>query len=71
MVSSCEHAFKAFERIWCTGETAMIIMSRIIPNVGSALRSHVPRTQANQSQISQRKILLEESLSYAKFSDLT
>lgn len=51
----------------------MIIISRIIPKVGSARGAMVPKTQTNQNQISQRKTVLKESpLEPAdSFSDLT
>lgn len=43
IVSSCKHAFKAFGRILLIGETTMIMISWIIPNVWSALWRHGPQ----------------------------
>lgn len=53
--SGCERSFKA-------SEMTMIIISRIIPNAWSAFEAMLPNTQTNQSQVSQRKTLLKESL---------
>ena len=61
VVRGCEHAFKDFERIWYTRETTMIIISRIIPNVWSALGSLDPQNP-NHNQISQMKTPFKESL---------
>ena len=67
VIISCEHAFKAFERIQCTRETALIILSRIIPNVWTVLRVWVPKTQTTQNQICQRKTQMKESLFQANW----
>ena len=41
--SGCKHAFKAFERIQGNKGIFIITISRIIPNVWSALQSHGPQ----------------------------
>ena len=45
VVSSCKHALKAFETIQCTREMTVIVISRVIPNVWSALQSHSPKSK--------------------------
>ena len=40
MISGCKHALKVFESIEHTRETAMIVISKIIPSVWDALQSH-------------------------------
>lgn len=54
VVSSCEPAFKAFERIPHTRETTMIVISRIIPDAWSVLQSHGPQ-DPNQSKSNKSK----------------
>lgn len=61
MVSGCDYALKLL-REHTPGGTTMIIINRIIPNVGSALWTHGPQ-DPNQSKSSRsRKALLKESL---------
>ena len=58
----------AFERMRHAREMTVTGISRIIPNVCSALHSMVPKTQTSLNQIGQRKTPLEESPFQAKLS---
>ena len=58
MVSGCEHAFKAFERIQRTTKIITMITSRIIPSVWGALQSYGPQNP-NQSESKSKKVPVE------------
>lgn len=63
VVSGCEHAQTAFERIQRTRETAVMIISRKIPNVYNVLWSlWPPKPYTSQHQVSKIKTLLKELL---------
>ena len=49
VVTTLEHAFRAFERMHCVRDTAMIIVNRMLPIVCNVLWSHGPR-DPNQSE---------------------
>ena len=60
MIRSRKQAFKAFERIQGTRDITMIIVSRIISNVLSALQTHGPQDSKQSESSKSKKGSLEE-----------
>ena len=73
VVSSCEHTFKALERMYYTRESILMIKNWAISNIWSALWSHGP-WDPNQTKSKKSKGLLWRShflKSSSLFNDLT
>ena len=55
MISGCKHALKVFESIEYTKETAVIVISKIIPSVWGALQSHGPQDPKQSNATNKQK----------------